>query len=145
VVKAKETLTTWSRTHGLFTILMRKPLVHSLGKWDGKQNLRLVNFVLESHLPFVQISSFYQKMTAKAWNWYQDPISQMEHKFLFGTFHPEKQNYLFRYSVTLCLKMFHLNKPKSCVAFTFPPDFTCRSAWLCEVCCSQMQTSSVVK
>ena len=33
---------------------------------NGMQNSGLVNFILESHLPFVQITSIYQKMTAKA-------------------------------------------------------------------------------
>ena len=46
---------------------------HLLGKtawftvWaNGTQNLGLVNLALESHLPFVQISSIQQKMAAKA-------------------------------------------------------------------------------
>ena len=33
---------------------------------NGTQNSGLVNFVPESHLPFVQISSIYRKTTAKA-------------------------------------------------------------------------------
>ena len=93
VVKAKETLTTWSWTHRLFTA--------QTSNWftvwaNGKQNFRLVNFVAEARLPFVQISSLYQKMTVKAWNWYQDVISQMEHKFLFGTFQLEKTELPFQ-------------------------------------------------
>ena len=35
-------------------------------------------------------------MTVKAWNWYQDVISQMEHKFLFGTFQLEKTELPFQ-------------------------------------------------
>ena len=38
---------------------------------NGKQNSGLVNFVPESRLPFVQISSIHPKTAAKAWNWYQ--------------------------------------------------------------------------
>ena len=94
MVKAKETLTTWSRTHRLFTAQTSWFTVWA----NGKQHFRLVNFVAESRLPFLQISSLYQKMTAKAWYWYQDATSQMEHKFLCGTFYPKKQNYFFRCS-----------------------------------------------
>ena len=38
---------------------------------NGTQNSGLANFVPESRLPFVQISSIYQKTTAKAWTRYQ--------------------------------------------------------------------------
>ena len=38
---------------------------------NGTQNSGLVNFVPESRLPFVKISSSYQKTTAKAWTRYQ--------------------------------------------------------------------------
>ena len=38
---------------------------------NGSQSSGLVNFVPESPLPFVQISSNYRKKAAKAWNWYQ--------------------------------------------------------------------------
>ena len=38
---------------------------------NGTQNSGLVNFVPESRLPFVQISSIYQKTTAKAWTRFQ--------------------------------------------------------------------------
>ena len=38
---------------------------------NGMHHSGLVNFILESRSPFVQITSIYQKMTAKAWNWYQ--------------------------------------------------------------------------
>ena len=38
---------------------------------NGTQNSGLVNFVPESRLPFVKISSIYQKTTAKAWTRYQ--------------------------------------------------------------------------
>ena len=39
---------------------------------NGRQNSGLVNFVPESRLPFVQISSTpHPKTAAKAWNWYE--------------------------------------------------------------------------
>ena len=38
---------------------------------NGKQNSGQVNFVPESRLLFVQISSIYLKKNAKSWNWYQ--------------------------------------------------------------------------
>ena len=38
---------------------------------NGTQNSGLVNCVPESRLPFVKISSIYQKTTAKAWTRYQ--------------------------------------------------------------------------
>ena len=38
---------------------------------NGSQSSGLVNFVPESPLPFVQISSIYRKTAAKALNWYQ--------------------------------------------------------------------------
>ena len=69
---------------------------------NGKQNSGLVNLALESHLPFVQISSIQQKMAAKAENWCQTWLfGEMEHKFLFGTFHWEIRDYLFDVSSLL--------------------------------------------
>ena len=41
-----------------------------MGKWYAKFRT-VVNFVPESRLPFVQISSIYRKTAAKAWNRYQ--------------------------------------------------------------------------
>ena len=38
---------------------------------NGMQNLRLVNFILESHLPFAPISCIYRKTDTKDWIWYQ--------------------------------------------------------------------------
>ena len=38
---------------------------------NGSQSSALGNFVPESPLLFVQISSIYRKTAAKAWNWYQ--------------------------------------------------------------------------
>ena len=38
---------------------------------SGSQSWGLINFIPQSPLPFVQISSIYWKTAAKAWNWYQ--------------------------------------------------------------------------
>ena len=57
---------------------------------NGKQNSGLINFILESCLPFVQISSVYLKMATKARKWYQICFEEKEHKFPFGAFHLEK-------------------------------------------------------
>ena len=38
---------------------------------NGTQNSGLINFIPESILPFLQISSNYWKVTTKAWTWYQ--------------------------------------------------------------------------
>ena len=45
-------------------IYMGKLVGTMLGKWYAKSGL--VNVVLESHIPFVQISSIYQKTAVKA-------------------------------------------------------------------------------
>ena len=46
----------------------------------------------------------------------------MEHEFLFGIFHPEKQATFS--DVSLLLEIFRWNDPKSRVPFTFQPGFT---------------------
>ena len=40
------------------------------------QNWEPVNFVPESRLPFIQISSIYRKTAPKVWNWYQRWLSR---------------------------------------------------------------------
>ena len=51
------------------------PLYGQTGRFtvwaNGKQNSGLANFIPESRLPFVQISSIDPKTAAKAWNWYE--------------------------------------------------------------------------
>ena len=51
----------------------------------------------------------------------KDGFEEMEHKFPFGIFHPQKQDYFFRCSVAL--GNFPLEDPKSRVPFTFQLDF----------------------
>ena len=64
---------------------------------NGTQNSGLVNFVPESRLLFVQISSTDQKTTTKAWSRYQrDGFKEMEHEFPFGIFRPEKTGLPFQ-------------------------------------------------
>ena len=63
------------RTSNELCIVASYDLHEQTGRWavcvNGKQNLRLVTFVVESRLPFVQTSSIYRKTAAKAWNKYQ--------------------------------------------------------------------------
>ena len=85
---------------------------------NGRKSSGPVNFVPESPLPFVQISSMYWKTASKAWNWYQRwPWTLMEHEFPFGIFHPEKKDYLFRFS--FALGNFPLGRPKKSCSFLF--------------------------
>ena len=113
---------------------------------NGTQNLGLVNFVPESRLPFVQISSIYQKTTAKALTRYQIWLWRNGSRISVWIFRPEKQDNLFRCSVAP--GNFLMERPKksslrdrrslaqippspspsrlttkSCVPFTFQPDF----------------------
>ena len=52
----------------------------------------------------------------------KDSFEEMEHEFLFGAFHLEKQDYLFRCSIAPSI--FHWYDPESCVPFTFRLDFS---------------------
>ena len=52
----------------------------------------------------------------KAWNW-----NQLEHKFPFETFRPEKYDNLLRCSVAP--GNFPLERPKKSCSITFQPDF----------------------
>ena len=94
---------------------------------NDKQKSGQVNFVPESRLLFVEISSIYLKKNAKAWNWYQrwrwrtGTCTQIS----FWTIPSEKkkQNYLFRCPVAH-EENFCWNDPKSRVSFTSQPDFS---------------------
>ena len=88
---------------------------------NATQNLGLVNFVPESRLPFVQISSIYQKTTAKALTRYQIWLWRNGSRISVWIFRSEKQDNLFRCSVAP--GNFPLERPKSHVPFTFQPDF----------------------
>ena len=70
---------------------------------NGTQNSGLVNFVRRPE------------------HGIKDGFEEMEHEFPFGISLPEKQEYLFRCSVLP--DIFRWNDPKSCVPFTFQPDF----------------------
>ena len=90
---------------------------------NGMHNSELVNFILESRSPFVQITSIYQKMTAKAWNWYQRTgFEEMEHKFCFGIFRSAKRENLFRCSVAP--GNFPLERPKTSCSMYFLTGFS---------------------
>ena len=122
MVKAKETLTTWSRTHRLFTAETSWFTVWA----NGKQNFRLVNFVTESRLSFLQIMQFPLPK-----NDCEGLILVSRCDFTNGTqislwnILPGKNRTTFSdvQAVTLCLRMFRWNKPKRHVPFTFTLDF----------------------
>ena len=75
------------------------------------QNSGLVNFVPESHLPFVQTETGIK-----------DGFEEMEHEFLLGIFHPEKQDYLFISSIAS--RNFLLERPKKSCSIYFPTRFS---------------------
>ena len=86
---------------------------------NSEQNSRLANFLPESCLPLVQISSSFRKngrenlkllskMALKKWN---------TNSVQCGTFRPDKQDYLFKCSVAP--GNFPINDPKSRFPYTF--------------------------
>ena len=65
--------------HFLFLyILLSKPFGSQFDRANGKQNSGLINFVLESHLPFVQISSTCQKWPQRPETGIRDGFEEME-------------------------------------------------------------------
>ena len=72
--------------------------------------------MLESHLPFVQISSTYQKWLHRPETGIKDGFQEMETNYCL-----EKHDNFFRCFVAL--NILPWNDPKSCVPFTFQPDF----------------------
>ena len=56
----------------------------------------MVNFVSESRLPFCTYISvlFTKKPPRRPETGIKDGFKEIEHEFPFGTFRPEKQNYL---------------------------------------------------
>ena len=122
MVKAKETLTTWSRTHRLFTAQTSWFTVWA----NGKQNFRLVNFVTESRLPLI----FYKSVPfTKKWLRRPDTGIKMRlHKWNtnFSLEHStrKKQNYLFRCSGCYIMpKNVPLEQTKTSCSIHFPTGF----------------------
>ena len=75
---------------------MGKPV----GKWaNGLQKSRLVNFVLESRLPFAQSVPFTVKRTRRPDTGIN--MALKKHSFPFVTFRPEEQDFLVRCSLAL--------------------------------------------
>ena len=64
-----------------------------------KQNFGLLNFILESCIPFAQISFIYRKAAAVIIS--LNMFENMEHKFVFETSWLGIQDHLFRNSVSL--------------------------------------------
>ena len=80
---------------------MDKPVGPRFGQMVRKLKFRTGQFRSASRLPFLQISSIYQKTTAKAWNqerWpfslaeigIKDDLEEMEHEFPFAMLRSEK-------------------------------------------------------
>ena len=80
---------------------MDKPVGPRFGQMVRKLKFRTGQFHSASRLPFLQISSIYQKTTAKAWNqerWpfslaeigIKDDLEEMEHEFPFAMLRSEK-------------------------------------------------------
>ena len=88
---------------------------------NGSQSSGLVNFVPESRLPFLQISSVHRKTPRRPETGIKDGFEEMKHEFPFGIFHPEKQDYLFRCSVSP--GNFPLGRPKKSRFIYFPTGF----------------------
>ena len=89
---------------------------------NGTQNSELVNFVPQSRLPIVQISSIYRKTAAKAWNWYQRWLWRNGTRISVRIFHPKRQDYLFRCSAAP--GNFPLERPKKSCSIYFPNGFS---------------------
>ena len=66
--------------------------------------------------------SFSEKRPRRREDGVKDDFEKMEHEFPFGTFRPEKQDYLFRCSVALGNLLLKRPDPKSRVPFN-KPDF----------------------
>ena len=80
---------------------MDKPVGPRFGQMVRKLKFRTGQFRSASRLPFLQISSIYQKTTAKAWNQerclfslaeigIKDDLEEMEHEFPFAMLRSEK-------------------------------------------------------
>ena len=107
----------------LFTFLIVQNRGCLLGRFtvlaNSEQNSRLANFLPESCLPLVQISSIFRKngrenlklvskMALKKWN--TNSVQR-------GTFRPDKQDYLFKRSVAPA--NFPMKRPKKSFSIYF--------------------------
>ena len=80
---------------------MGKPVRSRFGKVVSKIQIGdLVNFVPESRLPFAQISSIYQKIGRESIKLISKVALKKWNKNFRETFRLEKQDYLFRCSIT---------------------------------------------
>ena len=90
---------------------------------NGSQSSGLVNLVqeLESRLPLYKSVPFTGKRSQSRETDTNDGFEEMEHELLFGVFHREKQDYLFRCSVAP--GYFPLGRPKRSCSIYFPTGF----------------------
>ena len=89
---------------------------------NGTQNSGLVNFILESHSPFVQIISIYQKWQRRPETGIKVGFEEMKHKFCFGILCSAKRENLFRCSVAP--GNFPLERPKKSCSIYFLTGFS---------------------
>ena len=111
-------------TSRLFIIYLGKQVGPRFRQINDKQNSGLVNFVLESCLPFVQICSIYPKNGHKGLKLVQ--VSKMDWKKWNVNFHWEDSIWKNRTSfsdVPLLPEIFCWNDPKSHIPDIFQPDF----------------------
>ena len=106
--------------------LFIKVVYHSNGQtgWfmvcvNGSQSSGQVNFVPE--IAFNASVTFTGKRPRRPETGIKDSFEEMEHEFPFGTFHPEKQDYLFRCSVAP--GNFPLGRPKTSCSIYLPTGF----------------------
>ena len=110
-------------------IYISKSVGRSLVWVNGTQNSGLVSFARGSRLPFVQISSIYQKTTAKAWNCYQRWLWRNGTRISVWNI-PSGINRTTFSDVPLLPDIFRWNDPKSPVSFTFQPGFPETFLWM---------------
>ena len=100
---------------------MGKPVRSRVGKVVSKIQIGdLVNFVPESRLPFAQISSIYQKNGRESIKLISKVALKKWNKNFRETFRLEKQDYLFRCSIT---GNFPPERPQKSCSFYFPIRF----------------------
>ena len=95
--------------------------VHSVGKLFAKFRTGEFGPGIAFTICTNQFHYFTGKRPRRPETGIKDGFEKMEHKFPFGIFHSEKQDYLL--DVPLLLGIFCWEEPKSRVSFTFQPEF----------------------
>ena len=93
-----------------------------LSVWvNGSQSLGPVNFVPESRYHMYKSVPFTGKRSRRSETGIKGGFGEMKHEFPFGIFHPGKQDYLFRCSVSP--GNFPLGRSKKSRSIYFPTGF----------------------